>query len=481
VAVAPDGKSAVTAADDGSLRVWDVRTWRQIRHCNLARDPSVGVTFTPSGHVLITTNGQLRLWDPATGKDLPLPAQLADHPCQSLCLAPDTKTLLTAHEGKVSVWEWPAGRLLHTLEVPVLKHDGLLKGRSTSLSLSADGRMLATRSSWIHEQQIGRLTNMTVYGALDLWDVGSCQRLRRLRSDSVRDAVFTPDGRGLVLLTPGSFGRFGELKPGNDLRLHDLSTGHEGPCFTVAGSIGLVHALSFSPDGRTAAAAGHDGSALLFEAATGLLRRRLQGHRGVVSSLAFAPDGRRLVTSSFDGTGLVWDTSLAALPAKAAGDQGRLWAELASLEPEAATAALAVLAAAPDMAVAFLKERLRPAVLPDAATLDRLVAALVSTRFDERERASAQLDAFGDSIVAGLRERLAGVHALEGRRRIERLLKKHDPAQLSARALRELRAVEILEEIGTPQARRLLQALSQGAPQARLTREAQAAVKRLAK
>jgi hypothetical protein len=47
--------------------------------------------------------------------------------------------------------------------------------------------------------------------------------------------------------------------------------------------------------------------------------------------------------------------------------------------------------------------------------------------------------------------------------------------------LRLLRAVEALEHVGTPEARQLLEALSRGAREARLTREAQASLRRLAK
>jgi len=44
-----------------------------------------------------------------------------------------------------------------------------------------------------------------------------------------------------------------------------------------------------------------------------------------------------------------------------------------------------------------------------------------------------------------------------------------------------LRALEVLEQVGTPEARQVLTTLATGAPHARLTREAKAALDRLSK
>src|SRR2546422_803983 len=64
-------------------------------------------------------------------------------------------------------------------------------------------------------------------------------------------------------------------------------------------------------------------------------------------------------------------------------------------------------------------------------------------------------------------------------RRAERLLHKFDATGVSSETMRGLRAVEVLERIGTPDAKAMLQTLAAGTPEARLTVEAQSSLKRL--
>ena len=69
----------------------------------------------------------------------------------------------------------------------------------------------------------------------------------------------------------------------------------------------------------------------------------------------------------------------------------------------------------------------------------------------------------------------------ERRRRAELLLiKLAGPLTLPDR-LREVRAIEVMEQIGSPEARELLQVLAKGAPGAGLTEEAKASLERLSR
>jgi hypothetical protein len=124
-----------------------------------------------------------------------------------------------------------------------------------------------------------------------------------------------------------------------------------------------------------------------------------------------------------------------------------------------------------------LKERLHPVTPPDPHRLRQLLADLDSADFSVRQKAGQELLTLGESAEPGLRQALQGKPSLEVRQRLERLLETLERTT----KLRALRAVEVLEAIGSPEARRLLETLSEGMPEARLTREAMASLERMAK
>src|SRR5262249_62296244 len=95
------------------------------------------------------------------------------------------------------------------------------------------------------------------------------------------------------------------------------------------------------------------------------------------------------------------------------------------------------------------------------------------------EKGGCGLDRRGDARGPSLRGARAGKPSLEVRRRLEKLLGNLDPQ--STNRLRMLRAVEALEHAGSAEARRLLEELAGGDPEAWLTREAKASVERLDK
>jgi WD40 repeat protein len=92
-------------------------------------------------------------------------------------------------------------------------------------------------------------------------------------------------------------------------RLWDAASGAE---LAVLRHDGLVNQVVFAPDGRRLLTASTDNSARLWDAATGAPVATLKGHEGFVQSAAFSADGRRIVTASWDNTARLWDAAAGA-------------------------------------------------------------------------------------------------------------------------------------------------------------------------
>jgi hypothetical protein len=323
-------------------------------------------------------------------------------------------------------------------------------------------------------------------GRVVVWDRKTGQRHGQLlfRVASYQDLLsLTPEG-----LVAGAGPPADQPNGGVDQQriwFYDVQAGKVVQTFrvqkTTSGFLYLL-ALAVSSDGRTVAVGQSDGNAVLYEVATGQVRRVLRGHRDAISTLAFTPDNR-LVTTSLDHTCLVWDVSLragAAAPAKPLGGQERvkLWEALGHAEPRPAFDALGKLAADPKSAVGLLRQHLRPARGVNDATLARIIQDLDSKQFKVRRQASQELNRLGETVLEGVKRRLAQTRSLEVRLRLKTFVDKFDRAEPTAERLREARALQLLEELATPEALRFLRDLARGNANAPQTRQAAQALKR---
>jgi hypothetical protein len=247
----------------------------------------------------------------------------------------------------------------------------------------------------------------------------------------------------------------------------------------------FARGLAFSADGKVLACGRLDGTIRVWDVATGTVLRDLPGHELAVSSVAFSPDGKLLASASADSTVLLWKASEVLRPAAKSAlvvnDLESLWADLGEADAEKAAVALAALTAAPAEATRFLKLRLQPAAPIDPQGVARLVDDLDSGKFAAREKATFALEKLAELARPALEARLAARPTLEMRKRIEGLLRKIDGFVTEPHTLRGLRAIEVLENIGTPEARQVLERVAAGEPASRLTQEAGAALTRLKK
>lgn len=491
-AVSSDGRTVATLGRDHQVCLWDLAGGKEVRRLAAPETRPAGsgmggtVAFSPDDKLLAVSgpDQSIRLWNLGSGKDV---LRLEGKGIAvSLAFLSGGKALVSGDEsGRVVAWDLSTGKQLRQFAGPMIGADADIDNIQHSpavVAVSPNGQMLsAVLSDGAHFQIL-------------VWELASGKERRRLSvrtqgseglrhmDASLQDLIhpatlggvsalaFTPDSKAVVWAA------------GSTVRLWDLATGKEQRRF---GTQDLVFAMAIAPDGGLLAAAGEDGSVHLWETATGTALGALTGHRGPAMALAFLPDAKSLVSGGTDTTALVWDVARfvddrRAAPAELSPDQvGELWQQMAGEDADRAYDALVKLATVPQQTLPWLKTRIKPAQPLDTARLGRLLADLESDQFDQRKAATVALEKLGELAEPRLRKRLAENPPLEVRQRLEQLLEKAAAPLTEPEPLRALRAVELLERIGTPEAQAILQTLAQGEPEARLTRTAAAALKRL--
>lgn len=473
VAFTEGGKLLMTACAGGDTGSWDVTTGKERvprRHCpdgfsRLSRIVTpVALDRDGKRAASLASDRSVWVWDTATGTTL---SRFGDKKASgSIAFAPDDCVVAAAHNDKtIQLWDFKTGRQCGKF--------GPADANARGPVFSPDGQVLAA---------------VYVNRSVRLWNRATGKELRCLRWQGMNAATcltFSPDGR---LLASG-FWNVGEVAREATadhtlIRIWDVATGDERRQFQ--GTWYMVHSIAFSPDSKMLAVGGHDRSVRVLEVASGQERVRFDGHLAEVSALAFAPNGQLLASGSYDRTALVWDIMGRALsgPPRVAesqtGDLDRLWADLASADAPRAFRAIQSLSTS-RLAVPLLAKRLQPMEASDAQRVARLLAGLENEDFAAREQATRDLMQMGELAQTALGKALVGNPSLEARRRIERLLEKLKGTVSSPERLRQLRSVEVLEHIGTLEAKQVLARCAQGTPESWLTQEAKASLKRLAR
>jgi WD40 repeat protein len=528
LAFLPQGEILACGTEDASaIRLWDLRTGKLVSPGRGGHASPVGnLVFSSQANVLISADGKgtVRQWDTAARKELRRLLRGHGSFWSHYVLAPNGGYL--AHVGKYGfqLWEVAAGKKLHDsndLWLRPPKDDAARDKRGyfansgvSDVEFSPDGRLMASgngKSIFLCETQSGRdLPSLTttagnfrgvtfspdgqLLAALSepkdapaanepchvyLWDVQTWKERTRFSVGVQRypSCTVSSDGKPLAVTDWGS-----------EIGLWDIATGRK--VGAVEGKWDHAACLVFSPDGKMLACADHKDGAdeyplFLVETATGLIRRRFLGHRGHILCSAFSPDGEVLASGSMDTTILFWDLTGRGRNPEArkrvlsAEELEKCWLDLSKLHGPESFVAIQFLAAAPSQAMPFLASRLRPFSSADPRKVAQWITDLESDLFEVRRSAAAELEALGESAEPALRRALEGAPSPELRRQVEHLLARG--TGWSPKRLRILRAIEVLERIGSSEARRILEELAHGAPEVRLTQEAKAAVERLDK
>jgi WD40 repeat protein len=275
VALTPDGKRAVSASHDKTLKLWDLDSGEALRtlegHSKSVR--TVAVTPDCKRAVSASHDKTLKVWNLESGQML---GTMKGHSSliNALALTPDGKRAVSASCDKtLKVWSLESTQLLRTLE----GHSSLVN----AVAMMPDGKRAVSASD-----------DKTIR----VWDLESGQALRTMEghSDSINGVAVTPDGKRVVSASSDKTLKVWNLQSSQVLH-------------TLEGHSDWVNAVAVTPDGKRAVSASNDRTLKMWDLDSGQLLRTIEGHSSWVYGVAVAPDGKRAISACSDGTLNIWN------------------------------------------------------------------------------------------------------------------------------------------------------------------------------
>jgi WD40 repeat protein len=326
-----DGGLLITGSDDRTAKIWDARSGKLLRTLAGHEDNINRVAFDAEGARAVTASDDntARLWEVATGKTLHVLDGLPD---KAALAAPAVRPEEAAFS--------PDGTLVATLEDAHAIRVRAVGKESVLAELEAPD---ATLTAVAFSPRGDRLAAADRAGWVRLWDAKAWQSVAAFQAHEGPVAGLAFRGDGALLATAGEDRalRLWEAsggKPWGKPMLHDAPLAkvefsadgktlmgttdrHEigswniesgvligivcADCAPLGGHTKRVTAAEFSPDGRQILTASRDGTARVWDAASGRAVAVLD-HHGPLVGARFSPDGRRILTVSRDHTAKLW-------------------------------------------------------------------------------------------------------------------------------------------------------------------------------
>jgi serine/threonine protein kinase len=273
LAFSADARRLLSGGSDGTARLWDVESGKQIACFRPNARSILSVALAPDGRRALfgCDSHQAWLWDLSRQSEQ---SCFAGHTLPITCVAfsPDGRRALTGSQDRtIRLWHVGAGRELLRID----EH----RKRISGLTFTPDGLCILSGSE---------------DGTLALWDseTGWESRLFSMQGDWLLSLAIAPDGRTAAC---GGKERLG---------LWDLETGQQ--VGTFEGHTLPVMGVSFLPNGRWLLSGSLDRSVRLWNVATRRELHSFEGAPGGITAVVASPDGRFAACAGRDSAIRLW-------------------------------------------------------------------------------------------------------------------------------------------------------------------------------
>jgi WD40 repeat protein len=478
LAYSPDGKFLVSGSKDCTARLWNPANGEHLRVLTEHETAITAVAISPDGKLLASScqSGLIRVSNVADGKVVTEFTMPGDGATALVFTLDGTVLFAGGKSTDVVGWRIAGGKEVARIVTGDEEHVA---------AITEDGAMVLTSHGT--PRRGGLSMRLQVWKRDHPYPIASVHdRNTEFRRVFCEAALLSPGGR---LIASSQYAEIPSLRRSYGhpmLRLWEADSGQE--IRTLVAAVSRV--LAFSANGRILAAnAGTVGGPWngdvdfaadtnLWDVATG---KKIADLPASAESAAFSPDGLHLATGVADHTILIWEVPRLTPPKKetpVSPEECDCWWFALGEDAEAAYKAVEQMVDAPSQSVALLRERVKPIASSDAKTVEKLIAQLDSEKYEERTGAHKRLEQMGEGAAQAFAKALErDIPSLELRRSLEELLRRCD--ENTTQRTQQCRAVAVLEWIATSDALALLRTLADGAPRARVTVEARAALKRL--
>ncbi len=276
VAFLPNGKQALSASADHTLKLWNIKTGRAIRTLVGHKDIVSSLSISPDGRTAISGShdNTVKLWDLHNGRLLDT---FTGHTnwVVSVAFSDDGHLALSgSHDKTIKLWHVASGKLLRTF---------------------------AGHKDWVIAVSFVSDTNAIISGSHDrtlrLWDMGNGKNVRTFTGHKDWVTSLSASKYNLTALS-GSYDK--------TLRLWNMRTGEANRTFDKL-RISGVTSVALSPNEKIALASFLDKRIILWDVASGKKLRVFRGHDSAdTNSVAISPDGQFGLSAGDDNTLKLW-------------------------------------------------------------------------------------------------------------------------------------------------------------------------------